>query len=138
MNGVETGHRLWLAKADHDILNIDNNIAAAAVPWDTVCFHAQQAVEKTLKAFLVFRFRPVLRTHDLVALLAACVEVEPSLSILERDCRDLSAFAVGARYPDDIYEPDEEDGRRMIAAMNRVRTAVLRLFPERGAGDLPR
>lgn len=37
---------LWVEKAEHDLLNIDNNLAASHVPWDTVCFHAQQAAEK--------------------------------------------------------------------------------------------
>ena len=40
---------VWLQKATNDLLNIDNNLRSAAVPWDTVCFHAQQAAEKLLK-----------------------------------------------------------------------------------------
>ena len=49
MSGPETDYRAWMAKAEHDLLNIENNLAAARVPWDTVCFHAQQAAEKLLK-----------------------------------------------------------------------------------------
>jgi HEPN domain-containing protein len=37
--------RLWVEKAEHDLLNIDNNLTASKVPWDTVCFHAQQGAE---------------------------------------------------------------------------------------------
>lgn len=73
MSGNETNYRAWLDKASGDVLNIDNDLNASRVPWDTVCFHAQQAVEKTLKAFLVFHNRGVTRTHDLVALLSECV-----------------------------------------------------------------
>jgi HEPN domain-containing protein len=47
--------RVWLDKAANDLLNIDNNVRSAAVPWDTVCFHAQQAAEKLLKGLLVAR-----------------------------------------------------------------------------------
>jgi hypothetical protein len=32
---------------------------------------------------------------------------------------------VASRYPDDLYEPDEEDARQMIDAVRRVRTEVL-------------
>ncbi len=53
MSGRESNYSACLAKADHDLLNIDNNLSAARVPWDTVCFHAQQAAEKLLKAFIV-------------------------------------------------------------------------------------
>ena len=45
----------WIAKAENDLLNIRNNLSAPQVPWDTICFHAQQAAEKLLKAFVVSR-----------------------------------------------------------------------------------
>lgn len=42
--------RPWLRKADNDLRNIANNLRPGGtdedVPWDTVCFHAQQAAEK--------------------------------------------------------------------------------------------
>ena len=37
--------RLWVEKSEHDLLNIENNPTASHVPWDTVCFHAQQGAE---------------------------------------------------------------------------------------------
>jgi hypothetical protein len=33
----------WLAKAKNDLLNADNNLKADNIPFDTVCFHCQQA-----------------------------------------------------------------------------------------------
>lgn len=33
--------RAWVLKAEHDLLNIENNLAAREIPWDTVGFHAQ-------------------------------------------------------------------------------------------------
>lgn len=52
MSSAESNFLAWLRKADHDLLNIENNLAAKDIPWDTVCFHAQQVAEKVLKAFL--------------------------------------------------------------------------------------
>lgn len=52
MNERDAAVRRWLAKAENDLLNIRNNLHASRVPWDTVCFPAQQAAEKYLKAFL--------------------------------------------------------------------------------------
>jgi HEPN domain-containing protein len=91
MNSPESNFPAWLRKAEHDLLNIENNLAAADIPWDTVCFHAQQAAEKVLKAFLVFHGRDLSKTHDLVALLALCVESYPGLAGLETDCRQLTS-----------------------------------------------
>ena len=117
-------HRAWLVKADHDLLNVANNLAAEDVPWDTVCFHAQQAAEKSLKAVLVSYGTAPPRTHDLVALLAQCAEHAPALADLEGACRTLTAFAVSSRYPDDLFEPDEADGRRTAALAREVRARV--------------
>ena len=129
MSAPEPAWRAWLAKAGSDVLNIQNNLAAPQVPWDTVCYHAQQAVEKTFKAFLVFHRRPLVRTHDLIALLTACCEVEPGLATLDETCRKLNAFATEVRYPSDIYEPTEQDARQAVAALDRVRGHVLNLLP---------
>ncbi len=38
----------WLAKAANDLLNADNNLRSEMIPFDTVCFHCQQAAEKCL------------------------------------------------------------------------------------------
>jgi predicted nucleotidyltransferase len=40
----------WLAKAENDLLNADNNLAASQVPCDTVCFHCQQAAGRYITA----------------------------------------------------------------------------------------
>lgn len=128
MSAPESNYKSWFAKADNDLLNIENNLSAERVPWDIVCFHAQQAVEKTLKAFLVFHGRPATRTHDLIALLAASAEIDQALASLQADCRTLSYYAVASRYPDDLYEASEKDGREMMAAAHRVRLAVLASF----------
>jgi HEPN domain-containing protein len=130
MSSPESNFVAWLHKADHDLLNIDNNLAAKEIPWDTVCFHAQQVAEKLLKAFLVSQGRDLSKTHDLVALLALCVECNTGLAVLESDCRKLTSYGVAARYPDGLFEPSEADGRDVVAAAHRVRTTILSLLPK--------
>ena len=110
----------WIAKAKSDLLNISNNLSAEHVPWDTVCFHAQQAAEKMLKAVLVSRGQTVFRTHDLVALLAEAVADGAPLEALEADCRLLTPYAIMLRYPGVIGEPSEQQGRDAVAAAERI------------------
>ncbi|MFH0823828.1 MAG: HEPN domain-containing protein [Pseudomonadota bacterium] len=119
----------WVVKAEHDLLNIRNNLNAEAIPWDTVCFHAQQAAEKLLKAFLVYQGRVPPRTHDLSALLANCMELHNEMESLASDCRKLSAYAFQSRYPDALFEPTEDDGLEMVTAAERIRDFILRLLP---------
>jgi HEPN domain-containing protein len=129
MSSRKSNYTAWLAKVDNDLLNIDNNLAAERVPWDTVCFHAQQAAEKLLKAYLVYHGRTPTRTHDLVALLARCVEIATGLTALEGDCRSLTYYAVGSRYPDDLFDPEEGDARAMLEALRHIRAAIQALLP---------
>ena len=129
MSSAESNFSAWLRKADHDLLNIENNLAANDIPWDTVCFHAQQVAEKVLKAFLAYHGRDLLKTHDLVALLTHCVNINGTLSDLEADCRKLTSYGVAARYPDELFEPGETDARELVSAVGRLRTRILALLP---------
>lgn len=129
MSAARSNYQTWLAKAENDLLNIENNLQAPEIPWDTVCYHAQQAAEKFIKALLVFHGQPPLRTHDLVALLAACVPLNSALSARQQDCQKLSYYAVAVRYPSDLYEPTETDARQMIEAAHRVRAEILACLP---------
>ena len=96
-------------------------------------FYAQQAAEKLLKAFLVYHGQAAPRIHDLVALLAACAQIDGSLAGLEADCAGLTDYAVVSCYPiDEVYEPGEDAGRAAAAAARRVHAAVLARLPQPG------
>ena len=115
----------WMAKAQADMLCIDNNLSAARIPWDVVCYHAQQAAEKALKGCLVACKQVAPRTHDLLRLLTLCVSQGAPLDHLATDCSLLVRLSAPARYPSDSYEPTERDGREAVDAAKRVYAAVL-------------
>jgi len=60
----------------------------------------------------------------------SCVEIEPTLGRLQDYCWRLNYYGVAARYPDDLYDPDERDGMEMFAAAQRVRSSVATCLPE--------
>ena len=103
-------------------------MAAADVPWDTVCFHAQQAGEKLLKAFLLAHGHTPAHTHDLVKLLSSCLAFDSSLRNLEGECVTLSAYGVLPRYPDDVDDLDESDALTLVAAADRIRSRIVALL----------
>ncbi len=99
--------REWLKKASHDLKNAEHTLTLpdSECPFDTVCFHAQQCAEKSLKAFLTAHGVEFEKIHELGQLLQQC-SMAPDL-IRELDEIDsLSPYAVEGRYPD---EPGEEE-----------------------------
>ena len=56
----------WLVRADHDIITAKQTLLLLYGPTDTPCFHAQQAIEKALKALLTANQVVFSRTHDLL------------------------------------------------------------------------
>ena len=81
----------------------------------TICFHAQQAVEKFLKAFLAFADIDFPRTHDVDYLLMECQKIDSTS--FDIDLKSLTEFGVSVRYPDDFYipTPDESNEYYKIA-----------------------
>jgi HEPN domain-containing protein len=125
MNDRTSHGRAWLAKAGSDL-------AAARLllevhgPADIVCFHAQQAAEKLLKAILASSERPIPRTHNLEELEAACREVcservNDELSRL--GLSELTPYAVEARYDLEFW-PEEELADAAVRTAERLRDIV--------------
>jgi HEPN domain-containing protein len=98
----------WLYRADEDILVIKNLFESDPEAFaSSICFHAQQAVEKYLKAFLVYHNIDFPKTHDLDFLLIECKKIDDK--IFDIDLGSLTDFGVSIRYPDDFYLPDKDE-----------------------------
>lgn len=104
----------WTSRAENDLLNVSNNLQAQRVPWDTVCFHCQQAAEKYLKAVLVVHAQEVPRIHDLEKLLDLVQDWVPALKDQREECRWLTVYAVASRYPVEVMHeaPGQDEGFR--------------------------
>jgi HEPN domain-containing protein len=122
--------RQWVQKADNDLVTAAHTLKlGASGPTDTVCFHAQQCIEKYLKAMLVLRGIDFSRTHHigtLVSLLPA--RVRPDLSPKEQAL--LSDYAVTTRYPGDYERIPLAEARRAVQIARRVRRQVRKWLPK--------
>lgn len=121
--------RRWVEKAEHDLKNAEHTLTLGDdCPIDTVCFHAQQCVEKYLKALLVFYGIVPPRTHNLRVLMQAiCAHV--TFGVALEEVLSLSRYPVESRYPGDWDPIDREDAEKAIAVARAVREAVLALLP---------
>jgi HEPN domain-containing protein len=120
--------KAWLAKSRGDILCIENNLAAAKVPWEAVAFHAQQAVEKALKGILVSRRADLPHTHDLGYLLDCCRAAGLQMTHLQEECDRLTPYAVGLRYPGAGPDIEEAEARKAAASAGRIVDEIERLL----------
>jgi HEPN domain-containing protein len=100
----------WLAKARDDLSTVELLLTFDAFPHAIAAFHCQQAVEKSLKAFLAAHDIPFLFRHDLGYLLDLCRQADPECAALEPHIRGLTPYAVEMRYPADLpLKPARED-----------------------------
>lgn len=121
----------WFRKADNNLLSIRNNIGAADVPWDIVCFDGQQAAEKYLKGFLVARGVLPPEIHDLVRLARLCAQHDAAFESLVPECGELTDLGFASRYPDLAHTPGEADGRRAAELAELIRNRVLARLADR-------
>lgn len=132
MSGDEAIHAVvgeWVAKAEHDLLAAVHTLKLVdKCPTDTVVFHAQQCIEKYIKAVLTLHSLAFPRTHnlaDLVALLPAGVLAEWPLS----EQRRLTSYATVGRYPGSGPEPSLVETRAAVKIAKRVRRELRNLLP---------
>ena len=101
--------REWIEHARSDLALARLGRDAQDVLPAQVCFHAQQAVEKALKAVLLHRSVVFPLTHDLVALAEIATNAGVVLPKWGDELSGLNPYAVEARYPgrpDEIGEGD--------------------------------
>jgi HEPN domain-containing protein len=122
--------REWMAKADNDLRSAAHLLRMKDCPTDTVCFHAQQCVEKCLKALLVVQGTEFRKTHDLSELVALLPS--PLHSLLDEKQQDrLTEYATITRYPGN-YEPISlREAREAVKTARRVRREIHRILQEK-------
>lgn len=90
----------WIAKAEGDYTCVMREWRARRAPnYDALCFHAQQCVEKYLKAILQESNIPFEKTHNLIALLDQVLSLSPLWASYRTAFNTLGAYAVAFRYP---------------------------------------
>ncbi len=99
----------WLSKAEHDLLSAQRLLEIEPMILDNACFHCQQAIEKCLKAFLVYHGRDVERTHNIIFLLSECSNFDPIFATI--DPLNINAYAVQGRYPDSNLTPTIDEAK---------------------------
>ena len=87
-----------------------------------VGFHCQQCAEKYLKARLIEAGLPVVKTHDLEALIIHLLPVETLWSAFLATAKHLTSYAVKFRYPGHVFT--DADVKQALADCRSIRSEV--------------
>src|SRR4030042_571331 len=89
--------REWLNRARSDLLLARSH--EEGIYLEDLCFHAQQAAEKAIKALLIRRGVEFPYVHDIAELLTLLEGSVERLPESIKRCETLTRFAVFTRYP---------------------------------------
>ena len=118
--------REWMNRARSNLARAANRLAG--VYLEDLCFDAQQAAEKAVKALLIRRGVEFPYVHDLGRLLSLLEGAGEPIPDVVRQVQDLTAYATTARYPgDDEPVSDEEYAKALLIAESAVRWVEERL-----------
>jgi HEPN domain-containing protein len=102
----------WLRYARSD-LGLARIVRPDEVLFEGLCFHAQQAAEKALKAVLIAKGVPPPKTHNIRTL----IDLLPQDVIVPQEIEDttsLSDYVVTSRYPGDFEPVNEEEHKETV------------------------
>jgi len=112
----------WLAKAESDLSAADRVLQGEG-PYDTACFHAQQAIEKALKTLLALHSQPIPRTHDLDELQRQVLAVHPLPNLASMDLAETTDYAVQIRYDIEFW-PEKEIPEEAYSLAKRIMNII--------------
>jgi len=118
----------WVKKADNDIITAENLLKCKTIITDSVCFHCQQAVEKYLKAYLIYNQKYFEKTHDIERILELCSQINPDIYDQLEDSISLTGYSVDLRYPEEFYEPLVSEARDSLKIAKKVKGYILKLI----------
>jgi HEPN domain-containing protein len=118
--------RGWLRRAASDLIALDASLDAGAL--DAACFHAQQAAERYLKAYLIYTGLEFPFTHNLSKLVELCAQADVSFRTLLPLVESLTPYAVELRYDDEFW-PSLEVAREARSSALAVKSFVLARLP---------
>lgn len=119
----------WLQKAESDLANAKMCIASNQA-LDTACFHAQQAAERCIKAYLTAHDIEFPFIHNLEKLIELCATADASFTTLKPLAQDLTPYAVGLRYDNEFWPSVETAQQALDSALTIQAFVTERLSSE--------
>lgn len=121
--------KAWLEKAVEDLVSAKILIEHKPAILNTACFHCQQAAEKSLKSFLVFKEIEFEKLHNMNYLMNLCVKADKEFESLDEQAELLNPYAINVRYPGAVDPVSSEDAQEALNAATHIWNFVLGKLP---------
>ncbi|MGI1689953.1 HEPN domain-containing protein [Thermoanaerobacter uzonensis] len=129
MTNGQAEYKQWLEYADSDY-----KAAAELLKTDLhniVCFHAQQTIEKFLKAYLVLNGINPPKINSIILIVNLCMKFSENFAKFKNDAKIIDMFYIPSRYPnaplgglpDGI--PSKNDAQKAFEIAQKIRDFVL-------------
>ena len=110
--------REWMNRARSDLTQAKSQVPG--VYFENLCFNAQQAAEKAIKAVMITRNIEFPYVHDLARLLSLLEDGGEVIPETIRRAGELTDYATITRYPGEIRPVTEVEYREAIAIAEAV------------------
>ena len=120
---AEAGRWINLAERDYAVAAHLNEVFVP-LPVEIICFHSQQAVEKSLKAVLAYYEDKIPKTHDITNIQTLCKVHTDKIHIDDETAETITDFAVITRYVEDRRDFTEETAKFALNQANLALEAV--------------
>ena len=126
MNEQSDEIRQWIIKGDHDLGTAKITYLHIPEYLDTITYHCQQAVEKYLKAYLIFQSVTFKFSHDMIYLLDLITQIDSVFENYYDTISELQGYAVEVRYPNETIFLSNEKVEKTMMIAKEVRELVTR------------
>jgi HEPN domain-containing protein len=115
----------WLNRAHKDLVAGEMLLKGGFEDYENVGFHAQQAAEKYIKAFLVRHQIEFPKAHNIALLRQLVANVDPELAKSLAEADALTPYGVEFRYPGDLPSVSRDEGERAVRLAEETRDLIL-------------
>jgi HEPN domain-containing protein len=123
-------HELWLMYAEYDLAIAKVALRGEYIAIPTALSLCQQAAEKAIKAYLIYKKHHFIKTHKIDFLVERCLLFDQEFKKLMDDAEDLSPHVTISRYPDSVFGiPDLETALFMLSKAENIVTFVKLKLP---------
>ena len=117
----------WLYYAHIDLLAA-NELMEQPLCYNTVAFHCQQAIEKAIKGYLLYRRHRLYDGHNLPWLCKQAMQEDPHFGQWLDRASMLNRFYIEARYPADfLLRLDQETIMRVLTETPEMSRFIMKL-----------